>query len=200
VGGGLLVVRSLGRLRRGSDADGSPDRRYLVLAGFFAVFLLYSSGFVPAVTGEFQYNEALVVEEHLEDPTLIADSASSTLLARDVAGARFLADHREITYPVLTDFTGVFVWSYGEVPRQDRWPPVESATREPLPLRSPESIPAESYVFFRPVNTERGILVANVGSAKYSGEDNHVDSAPYIHAVGSRKALVYSNGGARIYA
>ncbi|MEF8842836.1 MAG: DUF2206 domain-containing protein [Haloarculaceae archaeon] len=202
VGGGLLVLRGIWTLARagsGSRDTEGIDRRHLALAAFFALFLLYSSGFVPAVTGEFQYNEALVVEERLEDLTAIADSSSSTLLARDVAGARFLADHREITYPVLTDFSGTFLWSYGEVPRQDRWPPVESATREGL-RRSPADVPGESYVFFRPVNTERGILVANVGSAKYSGDRNYAPSGPYIHGVGARKALVYSNGGARVYA
>jgi len=200
VGGGLLVLRGVGRMVGGGlDETDGADRRQLVLAAFFAVFLLYSTGFVPAVTGEFQYNEALVIEERLEDPTAVADSSASTLLARDVAGARFLADHREITYPVLTDFSGTFLWSYGEVPRQDRWPPVESATREGL-TRSPADVPGESYVFFRPVNTERGILVANVGSAKYSGDRNYAPSGPYIHGVGARKALVYSNGGARVYA
>jgi uncharacterized membrane protein len=201
VGGGLLVLRGVGRvLGGGLGGAAGTDRRHLALAAFFAVFFLYSSGFVPAATGEFQYNEALIVEEHLEDPTLVADSSSSTLLARDVAGARFLADHREITYPVYTDFSGTFLWSYGEVPRQDRWPPVESATRRGLVGRSPADLPQGSYVFFRPVNTERGILVANVGSAKYSGDENHVPAEPYIHGVGTRKALVYSNGGARIYA
>jgi uncharacterized membrane protein len=200
VGGGLLVLRGVGRAFGGGlDGAAGTDRRNLALAAFFAVFLLYSSGFVPAATGEFQYNEALVVEEHLEDPTIIADSSASTLLARDVAGARFLADYREITYPVLTDFSGVFLWSYGEVPRQDRWPPVESATRVSIGGRSPAETPEDSYVFFRPVNTERGILVTNVGSAKYSGGENHVAAAPYIHGVGARKALVYTNGGARIY-
>jgi uncharacterized membrane protein len=200
VGGGLLVLRGVGRAFGGGlDGAAGTDRRNLALAAFFAVFLLYSSGFVPAATGEFQYNEALVVEEHLEDPTIIADSSASTLLARDVAGARFLADYREITYPVLTDFSGVFLWSYGEVPRQDRWPPVESATRVSIGGRSPAETPEDSYVFFRPVNTERGILVTNVGSAKYSGGENHVAAAPYIHGVGVRKALVYTNGGARIY-
>jgi uncharacterized membrane protein len=201
VGGGLLVLRVVGNVLGGGlgGAKGT-DRRHLALAAFFAVFLLYSSGFVPAATGEFQYNEALIVEEHLEDPTLLADSSSSTLLARDVAGARFLAEHREITYPVLTDFSGTFLWSYGGVPRWDRWPPVESATRRGLVGRSPADTPERSYVFFRPVNTEQGILVANVGSAKYSGNENHIPAEPYIHRVGTRKALVYSNGGARIYA
>ena len=200
VGGGLLVLRRVGGAVGGAFDDPSARRRDLALAAFFAVFLLYSSGFVPVATGEYQYNEALVIEEHLEEPSVVADSSSSTLLARDVAGARFLADHREVTYPVLTDFSGVFVWGYGEVPRQDRWPPVESATRQPLIGRSPADIPERSYVFFRPVNTERGILVANVGSAKYTGQNNHVDAAPYIHGVGARKALVYANGGTRIYA
>jgi uncharacterized membrane protein len=200
VGGGLLVLRGVGRaVGGGLGGEDGTDRRYLVLAGFFAVFLLYSSGFVPAATGEFQYNEALVIEADLEDPSVVADSSSSTLLARDVAGARFLADHREITYPVMTDFSGVFVWGYGEVPRQDRWPPVESATRKSLVVRAPSGIPDESYVFFRPVNTERGILVANVGSAKYSGAENYIPAGPYIHEAGVRKALVYSNGGARVY-
>ncbi|MEF8790282.1 MAG: DUF2206 domain-containing protein [Haloarculaceae archaeon] len=199
VGGGLLVLREVGRVVGGPSGPAAADRRYTALAVFFAVFLLYSTGFVPAVTGEFQYNEGLVVEERLEDPTAIADSSSSTLLARDVAGARFLADHREITYPVLTDFSGTFLWSYGEVPRQDRWPPVESATRQGL-RRSPADVPEESYVFFRPVNTERGIIVANVGSAKYSGNRNYVLAGPYVHGVAVRKALVYSNDGARVYA
>ena len=199
VAGGLLLLRGVGRVLGDEPGGLTERRRHLVLAGFLAVFLCYSSGFVPAATGEFQYNEAFIVEERLTDPSAVADSSGSTLLARDVAGARFLADHREITYPVLTDFTGVFLWSYGEVPRQDRWPPVESATRERLVGRSPAEIPEESYVFFRPVNTERGILVVNVGSAKYAGTENHVPAGPYVHGVGARKALVYSNGGARVY-
>jgi uncharacterized membrane protein len=200
VGGGLLVLSGVGRaLGGGLAGEAGADRRHLAIAAFFAVFLLYSSGFVPAATGEFQYNEALVVEEHLEDPTVVADSSASTLVARDVAGARFLADHREITYPVYTDFSGTFLWSYGEVPRQDRWPPVQSATREGLVSRDPAGMPGRSYVFFRPVNTERGILVVNVGSAKYSGGENHVPAEPHLHGVGARKALVYSNDGARIY-
>jgi uncharacterized membrane protein len=211
--GALLLVRRLGRVGVGRVArgwtGGVPDgllsdtagenRRYAVLGVFFVVFLLYSTGFVPAVTGEFQYNEGLVIEERLEDPTAIADSSNGMLTPEDVAAARFLAGHRSATYPVFTDFSGVFVWSYGEVPRQDRWPPVESATRRGLVGRSPADLPEGSYVFFRPVNTERGILVANVGSAKYSGDENHVPAEPYIHGVGVRKALVYSNGGARVY-
>lgn len=210
--GALLLVRGLGRVGGGvargwigsvlgggalRDTEGE-NRQYAVIGVFFAIFLLYSTGFVPAVTGEFQYNEGLVIEERLEDPTAIADSSNGVLTPEDVAAARFLAEHRSVTYPVLTDFSGVFVWSYAEVPRQDRWPPDERARNRPLVGRPIEDIPEESYVLFRPVNTERGILVANVGAAKYSGDENYVSAEPYIHGVGARKHLVYSNGG-RIY-
>lgn len=202
IGGGLLLLRGLGRIvggLGGTDA-GAEDRRYALLAAFFAVFLLYSTGFVPAVTGEFQYNEGLVIEAELEDPSAIADSTNGVPSAGDVAAARFLGEHRALTYPVLTDFSGVFVWSYGEVPRQDRWPPVESATRGNLLGQPMDELPAESYVLFRTVNTERGLLIANVGAAKYSGDRNYVPSGPYVHGVGARKGLVYSNGGGgRVY-
>lgn len=204
IGGGLLLLRGFGRAvgwpgwtGTGTDAE---DRQYAILAAFFAVFLIFSTGFVPAVTGEFQYNEGLAIEGTLEDPAAVADTWNGMVSAGDVSAARFLAEHRSVTYPVLTDFSGVFVWSYGEVPRQDRWPPVESATREGFVGRQPEDLPPESYVLFRTVNTERGILIANVGAAKYSGDRNYVPAEPYIHGVGARKGLVYSNGrGGRIY-
>ena len=200
VGGGLLILRGLGRVvgALGGTGTGAEDRRYAVLGVFFAVFLLYSTGFVPAVTGEFQYNEGLVVEAELEDPSAIADSTNGVPSAEDVAAARFLAEHRSVTYTVLTDFSGVFVWSYGEVPRQDRWPPVESGTRAGLVGRPLDELPPRSYVLFRAVNTERGVMVANVGAAKYSGGRNYAPAAPYLHGVGTRKHLVYSNGG-RVY-
>jgi hypothetical protein len=37
-----------------------------------------------------------------------------------------------------------------------------------------------------------------VGTAKYTGERNYDLSEPYLHGVGARKHLVYSNG-ARVY-
>ncbi|PSQ10583.1 hypothetical protein BRC93_08965 [Halobacteriales archaeon QS_5_70_15] len=198
VGGGLLVLCGLARLLGRPEGAGAEDRRYAALGVFFAVFLLYSTGFVPAVTGEFQYNEGLVIESELGDLSAVADSTNGVPSAGDVAAARFLADHREVTYSVITDFSGVFVWSYAEVPRQDRWPPVESGTTTGLVGREPNDLPPDSYVLFRTVNTERGILIANVGSAKYSGERNYAPAEPYLHGTGSRKHLVYSNGG-RVY-
>jgi uncharacterized membrane protein len=208
IGGGLLFLHGVGRVvggLGGTDAEAeaeaeAEDRRYALLAAFFAVFLLYSTGFVPAVTGEFQYNEGLAVEQRLEDPGAVADTWNGMVSTGDVAAASVLAEHRELTYPVLTDFSGVFVWSYGEVPRWDRWPPVESATRGGLLGQQMDELPAESYVIFRTVNTERGLLIANVGAAKYSGERNYVPAEPYVHGVETRKGLVYSNGGGgRVY-
>lgn len=197
VKGALLVFGLITSVLRGNPSTDGGDFRQVPLGLFLAIFLLYSSGFIPAVTGEFQYNNALLIEQELEDPLEIADAAGSIRTAQDVAEAEFLAEHREITYPVLTDFSGVFLWSYGDVPRQDRWPPVESATKIRHPP-SAESVPVESYVFIRPLNIEDGIFVANIGDTKYSGEANHYDSEEYIREVGLRKHLVYSNGG-RIY-
>jgi uncharacterized membrane protein len=192
----ILGVRTLVHIvgKKASWISGSTYRGVVIT--LLVLYLLYGSGFVPAVTGEFQYNNALTVRENLEDPRALVDNADIKI--EDYHSAVWLGEYRNQQASVYTDFTSIHIVAYSEVPRFEHWASGKSGTRKRLSPENP-SVPSESYIYIRTLVLKDGIYPGNVGNAKYGEGEYYTDSDNVITPVRKQYSLVYTSGGTNIF-
>ena len=194
--GGLFIIRSLAKL---FGPHLSEKDALIILALFFGIFLLFNSGFVPAVTGEYQYMDSLA-KANIEkaNPYLKADFYSGYYTDKEVYGAKWLAENRETKYKVYAGWSSVLLWSYGEIPRFNNWPPEESEIYYTITSSSTISdFDEKSYIYLREINYIDHVMINT--EEKWKEKRVYYDISALIKEVDRFRNKIYSNRGSVIY-
>jgi hypothetical protein len=167
----------------------------IVSFGLLISYVAFGTGFVPQLTGEYQYNNALFKPSPDSDPALIVDNAD--IQPEDHASAVWLGKYRQLESPVSADFTSIHLQAYASVPRDERWYP-GSGTLGSYDARSP-SVPPGGYLYFRTIIYQYDIVPGNYGKAKFNEDELYVDSQPAIHKASADYSKIYATRNTAVF-
>jgi uncharacterized membrane protein len=167
----------------------SKDSSLKVLAFFFAIFLLFNSGFIYEITKDHPNSIALSQKSILTSGTISEKIQFYNTITseEEVSGATWLRTHRNPLIITYADFDC----------RQDLLLAFALITEDQSKIvyNTTERIDASSYFFFRKLNIIEGVMC---GAQKIGHTDAF--NATYIRIrLSFHSNLIYSNGGSEIY-
>jgi uncharacterized membrane protein len=180
--GGITVFRMLSRVVRASWTNESVKSSLKVLSLFFAIFLLFNSGWVYEVTKDNPTSKSL---SNYMDNTCCNE--------KEAFGAKWLSANTDSNSIVYGDEYGRLLlgtWFHLENVNRKR-------TRFPMDFKK---IREDAYIFLRSWNIEKHEVVL-IGVHKAIVEQKHVNFAdvPELYDLITAKNKVYDNEGSQIF-
>ena len=176
--GGVTVFKLINKVVKTSWTNQRVKSSFKVLSVFFAIFLLFDSGWVYEVANDHPGSISLSQDKLLGFRSLIHE--------QDMTGAEWLAVHRDnstIVYADLYTHADIPFWAYGLIPR-------EQVIR--VFDKEPERIKDHSYVCFSYVNIVwDAFFIAPRGKLILCSMHN----TTYFQLVHNHKNKIYDNGG-----
>lgn len=186
IAGGLAIVR----------AFKLPTEYGLrLLAVFFAIFLLFNSGFIPEINGEYQYNSSLA-KAHINDRDFDTKVSfySSTYTEKEIFAAKWLSDNRELEFKVYADGFHSLLYGYAEIPMWKGLPPKGSETV--YTLTKDTLVDENSYIYLRQINLAGVMLLKEPKKGKIAGKIDWWNTPDLDLNIMNK---IYINSGSAIY-
>lgn len=187
--GGITVFRMMSRVVRASWTDQRVRSSLKVLSMFFAIFLLFNTGFVYEIAKDHPGSIALS-QESVRESKNIEDKARLynciNVFEQDVYGAKWLSKNRENNKKIYTDCVGSApLWSYGMIECE----PIIRVTNT-------TKIQKEAYTYLSYPN-----VVEKIVQVYYAGPQKRIDlyNTTELFYFLNTTNEIYSNGGSEIY-
>jgi len=185
--GGLVIIRAF-KLPR-------AEYGLRLLAVFFAIFLLFNSGFIPEMTGEYQYQPSLA-KAHINDRDFDTkvNFYSCIYTEQEIFAAKWLSDNRELEFKVYADGFHSLLYGYAGIPMWKGLPPKGSETVHTLTKDT--LVDETSYVYLRQINLAGVMLLKEPKKGKIAGKINWWNISDLNLNIMSK---IYTNSGSAIY-
>ena len=175
--GGVTVFKMINKVVKTPWTNQRVKCSLKVLSVFFAIFLLFNSGWAYAVANYHSGSISLSHDKLLVFRGLIHE--------QDMVGAEWLAVRRDNSLPVYADVythAAVTLWAYGFIPK-------EQVIRF---FKEPKEIMADSYVFLNYVNVawDAIFLFPEQKPILHS-----LHNTTFFQVVHNHKNKIYDNGG-----
>ena len=193
--GGITVFRMISKVVKASWTDQIVRSSLRALSVFFAIFLLFNSGWVYEVAKDHPGSIALSQEsiKVYGDAKEKMGFYNSYIPEQDVFSARWLSNNRNNVYKIYSDDSVTSLKSNVLVSVG-----LVDCAKISVLTNTTSEIPVNSYVYLRYVNILDGIMGYRVPETliKESGVYNTTEIYPLIE----NKNKIYSNGGSDTYA
>jgi len=188
--GGITVFRMANRVVRASWTEQHVRSSLKVLSVFFAIFLLFNSGFIYEVVKDHPESISLSqewIKKH-GDAKAKASFYNCYIPEQDVFGARWLSKNRGDATKIYADYStyGSVLQSYGMLPRKYRHQLLITTTE----------IETGSYIFMSYVNVIYNLCHQRTFE---KGKVSLIYNTTEIERLLKENCKVYSNGGCNIY-
>ena len=185
--GGLVIIRAF-KLPR-------AEYGLRLLAVFFAIFLLFNSGFIPEMTGEYQYQPSLA-KAHINDRHFDTkvNFYSSTYTEKEIFAAKWLSDNKELEFKVYADGFHSLLYGYAEIPMRKGLPPKGSETV--YTLTKDTLVDENSYIYLRQINLAGVMLLKEPKKGKIAGKIDWWNTSDLDLNIMNK---IYINSGSAIY-
>jgi len=178
--GGLIILDNLFKLTRRIREIGTKKNTFGLLSVFFAIFLLFSSGFIFEISGDMPGSLSLSQEsiQKYGDAQKKADFYSSYTFEQDIFCAKWLSKNYHSEYLIFADGNCYYkvLISYGMFD-YNRIMPLNSMTT-----------PKNGYVYLNFVNVVENLLPT------FGALYNTTEYMPLKKAI-----KIYTNGGGDVY-
>ena len=172
-----------------------PEYSLRLLAVFFAIFLLFNSGFIPEMTGEYQYQPSLA-KAHINDRHFDTkvNFYSSTYTEKEIFAAKWLSDNKELEFKVYADGFHSLLYGYAEIPMRKGLPPKGSETV--YTLTKDTLVDENSYIYLRQINLAGVMLLKEPKKGKIAGKIDWWNTSDLDLNIMNK---IYINSGSAIY-